>query len=101
VAKELEIEQKLTQLNCAIRSLSVISRTGRTKLTDSLTHKTLPEAEANRLLAVLAEMEELVRVSPIPVDWSRPEEVRTILDRRRDAIRILQNEGLEEVTQWS
>jgi hypothetical protein len=56
--------------------------------------------DADRMLEVLSEMQELYDLSPSPPDWKQVDDIRRALDERR-AVKRLIREAREHLEAWS
>lgn len=62
--------------------------------------KDFDQPDAEKMLAVLAEMTELRDLSQSPPDWKQTDEIRKALDERR-AVKKLVREAREHLEAWS
>ena len=97
---EMIISAKMAALNCGVSDFCAISGTGRTRFSQALNGShILNYSEARRLVDLLEEMEALQKDCATPIDWSRAEQINTLLQIRRQALpelgRLLEKAGAD------
>jgi len=100
LSTEATIRERLRKLSCVQNAFALFNGVvGRTRFFEAMSGKpgkNFSQHDAERLLEVIDEMEELAS-GDIPVDWARTDEVQTALVVRRVA-RIARELNIENVS---
>ena len=99
---EAQITRQLEELGCSSNAFAEISGVvARTRMAQGLAgQKDFEQTDAERMLAVLAEMTELRDLSQSPVDWKQVDEIRKALEERRAAKKLIR-EAQEHLEAWN
>src|SRR5260221_9603209 len=99
---EAQIARQLEELGCSSNAFAEISGVvGRTRMAQGLAgQKDFDRADAEKMLAVLAEMAELRDLSQSPIDWKQSDQIRQALAERR-AVKRLIREAHEHLEAWN
>ena len=93
LSPEAKLRDGLVELGCAVSNFAKISQVvGTTRLSEGLTDsvKSFTRSDAARMLAVLGEMKELAKTSPVPPDWKETEKIREALRIQRAARNLIE-----------